>query len=250
MIVRKRSIVLCLMGVGLCLASTVWAGENVHWGYSGHEGPEFWGKLHPDFSHCSEGKNQAPINLTGMMDGDLSPLTVNYLPGGNEIINNGHTIKVDYSPGSTFTIDGHQYELKQFHFHTPSENWINDQSYPMEAHFVHTDKSGNIAVIALMFKAGDKNPELEKAWEAMPEKSEHNHKLAKTVNAKKLLPHALDYYRFNGSLTTPPCSEGVLWIVMKESVTASKEQIEKFSHAMPHPNNRPVQPKYARVVLK
>ena len=185
-----------------------------------------------------------------MIESELSPITINYQPGGKEIINNGHTIQVNYIPGSTITVNEHQFKLIQFHFHSPSENMIEDQSYPMEAHFVHSDKEGNLAVIALMFKTGDTNSELDKAWEAMPENPGDKNILSKIVDANIFLPNDRDYYRFNGSLTTPPCSEGVWWVVMKNIVTASKEQIDKFSHTMHHPNNRPVQRKNARMILK
>ena len=226
------------------------AGEKAHWGYSGHEGPEHWGELDPEYSLCSEGKNQSPVNLTGMIESDLPPITINYKSGGNEILNNGHTIQVNHNPGSTITVDGNEFELKQFHFHAPSENTIEGHSYPMEAHFVHADKQGNLAVIAVMFKAGEKNAELEKAWAHMPENAGEKRALPKSVDAKILLPHDRDYYRFNGSLTTPPCSEGVWWLVMKYFHTASKKQIDKFVHTMHHPNNRPVQPANARAILK
>ena len=247
---KKTSIFVSLIIVGLYLTSAAFAGEKVHWGYSGHEGPEYWGKLNPKYSPCSEGKNQSPINLTGMIEGELLPITVNYQAGGNEILNNGHTIQVNYMPGSTINVDGHQFELKQFHFHSPSENTIEDESYPMEAHFVHADQKGNLAVIALMFKTGAKNAELEKAWNQMPEKSDEKNVLPKHIDANILLPQSRDYYRFNGSLTTPPCSEGVWWLVIKQIATASKEQIEQFSHTMHHPNNRPVQPVNARIIIK
>jgi len=226
------------------------AAEKAHWGYSGNEGPEHWGKLDPEYSSCSEGKNQSPVNLTGMIESDLSPITINYQSGGNEILNNGHTIQVNYKPGSTITVDGHIFELKQFHFHSPSENTIGGHSYPMEAHFVHADKEGNLAVIAVMFKTGEKNAELEKAWEHMPENAGGKRALSKSIDANSLLPHDRDYYRFNGSLTTPPCSEGVWWLLMKYFDTASTEQIDKFTHTMVHPNNRPVQPLNARAILK
>jgi carbonic anhydrase len=247
---KKRIIGLLLIIVLLCVTSTILAGEKAHWGYSGHEGPEHWGKLDPKYSACSEGINQSPVNLTGMIESDLSPITINYQSGGNEILNNGHTIQVNYKPGSTITVNGHEFELKQFHFHSPSENTIEGHSYPMEAHFVHTDKEGNLAVIAVMFKTGKKNVELEKAWAHMPENTGDKNKLSKIVDARSLFPHNPDYYRFNGSLTTPPCSEGVWWLVMKYFGTASKEQIDKFIHTMGHPNNRPVQSINARVILK
>ena len=247
---QKKGFGLSLILVGLCMSSMVWAGEKAHWGYSGHEGPEHWGELDPKYAICSEGKNQSPINLTGMIESDLSPIAINYKPGGNEVLNNGHSVQVNYMPGSAITVDGHTFELKQFHFHTPSENTIEGHSYPMEAHFVHADKEGNLAVIAVMFEVGEKNGELEKAWSHMPENSGEKYALPASVDANMLLPRDHDYYRFNGSLTTPPCSEGVWWLVMKSDSTVSKEQIDKFSHAMHHPNNRPVQPVNARVILK
>jgi len=120
----------------------------------------------------------------------------------------------------------------------------------MEAHFVHADSEGNLAVIAIMFKAGEKNAELEKAWTHMPENAGEKRALPMSIDANILLPHDHDYYRFNGSLTTPPCSEGVWWLLMKYFDTASKEQIDKFSRTMHHPNNRPVQPVNARAILK
>ncbi len=247
---KKLSIVTTLMFIALYLLSTASAEDQVHWGYSGNEGPEYWGKLDTKFGLCAEGKNQSPIDLTGMIEGELPPVIVNYKEGGNEIINNGHTIQVNYLPGSSIKLNGHQFELKQFHFHSPSENLIYGKSYPMEAHFVHADANGNLAVIALMFKVGEKNLEIEKAWSLMPEKSGDSKILPRKLRADNLLPQNRDFYRFNGSLTTPPCSEGVWWLVMKEPTSASKDQIEKFSHTVNHPNNRPVQPINARIVIK
>ena len=246
----KRVIGLSLIIVGCCLASSVLAGENAAWGYTGLEGPEYWGELDATYLLCSEGKNQSPVNLTGMIESDLPPIAINYQSGGNEILNNGHTIQVNYNPGSAITVNEHEFELKQFHFHAPSENTIEGHSYPMEVHFVHADKDGNLAVIAVMFKAGEKNAELEKAWAHMPENEGEKVALPKSVDANILLPHDHDYYRFSGSLTTPPCSEGVWWLVMKYFDTASKEQIDRFTHTMHHPNNRPVQPANARSILK
>ena len=232
------------------MTSIAIAAEKAHWGYTGHAGPENWGELDPKFSSCSEGRNQSPVNLTAMIESDLSPITISYQAGGNEVVNNGHTIQVNYKPGSMITVNGHEFELKQFHFHSPSENFIEGHSYPMEAHFVHADRDGNLAVIAVMFKAGEKNTELEKAWAHMPENAGGKGALPISINAGFLLPHNHDYYRFNGSLTTPPCSEGVWWLVMKYYQSASKEQIEKFARMMHHPNNRPLQPINARIILK
>ena len=247
---KRRDMMLTLALIVLTVTTVAWAADMPHWGYSGHEGPEHWGELDPSYGTCSQGKNQSPIDLTGMIESDLSPIAFAYQPGGGEVLNNGHTIQVNYAPGSTITVDGHVFELKQFHFHSPSENTIEGHSYPLEAHFVHADPDGNLAVVALMFQAGEMNAELEKAWSHMPGMAGEKMMLPAAVDAAALLPHNRDYYRFNGSLTTPPCSEGVWWLVLKYYVTASEGEIEKFSHAMHHPNNRPVQPKNARPVLK
>ena len=229
---------------------TAYAGEKTHWGYSGHGGPEHWGELDPSFSLCSAGKNQSPINLTGFIKGKLKPISFNYATGGNEILNNGHTIQVNYMPGSSIIVDDRSFELKQFHFHTPSENTIEGQSYPLEAHFVHADKNGNLAVLAVWYKEGRQNQELKKAWDHMPLHAGKKYALPTSLDALAMLPDQHGYYRFNGSLTTPPCSEGVRWLVMKYYDTVSKEQIEKFTKAMHGPTNRPVQPINARIIVK
>ena len=243
---KKLSIVTFVIAI----FSAAYAGQATHWGYAGAEGPEHWGKLDPKFSACSTGKNQSPINLTGFIESDLKPVGIHYEVGGKEIINNGHSIQVNYTPGSKLSVDGHEFELKQYHFHAPSENHINGKSYPMEAHLVHADENDNLAVIAVMFVEGKANQSIANAWPHMPEKASEKRSLSSAVSAEGILPSSQDYYRFNGSLTTPPCSEGVWWLVMKEPVTASKEQIEKFSQVMGHPNNRPLQPLNARPVLK
>ena len=247
---RKLCVGISLLVLCLVITSPVGAGENARWGYSGSEGPAYWGELDPKYAACKDGKNQSPLDLTGMVASDLSPLTIDYRAGGYEILNNGHAIQVNYEAGSSLTVEGHQFELKQFHFHHPSENWIDGQSFPMEAHFVHADADGNLAVIALMFTAGENNPELEKAWARMPGDSGQKAGLTQRMDAKRLLPSNPDYYRFNGSLTTPPCSEGVWWLVMKAYNSASKAQIEKFADTLHHPNNRPIQPVNARPILK
>jgi len=238
---------------GILLTSLVGCdsgGGGTHWGYSGAAGPANWGGLCPEFSACSAGKNQSPINLTGFIGSDLKPIGIHYRIGGNEILNNGHTVQVNYAPGSKISVDGQEFELKQFHFHAPSENLINGMSYPMEAHLVHADNAGNLAVIAVMFVEGKTNESLAQGWAVLPEKAGDNNRLSPGIWAEGILPSNRDYYRYNGSLTTPPCTEGVRWLVMKEPVSASKDQVEKFAHVMHHPNNRPVQAVNARPVLK
>ncbi|MFT5700999.1 MAG: carbonic anhydrase [Desulforhopalus sp.] len=247
---KTRIVLTSVALVGILGSTLTFAAEKVHWGYTGETAPANWGKLAPEFSICASGKNQSPINLTGMVEGELPPLTVAYKVGGNEVVNNGHTIQVNYVPGSTISVNNATYELKQFHFHSPSENNIENTSYPMEAHFVHADKDGNLAVVAVMYETGKHNTELEKAWELMPVNTDGKQALMTEVDANVLLPANRDYYRFNGSLTTPPCSEGVKWFVLKTVDTASKEQIGKFAHTIHHDNNRPIQPVNARLIIQ
>jgi carbonic anhydrase len=233
-----------------CASMTHHSDQNTHWSYSGHEGPAYWGSLDPKYSICATGVNQSPIDLTKFIDSDLSPLGLAYKSGGYEVINNGHTIQVNYQPGSSLAIDGYIYNLKQFHFHSPSENHINGKSYPMEAHLVHADKDGNLAVIGVMFEEGDENKTLKEIGWKKPFITGSKKELPFNVSADDILPANQDYYRFNGSLTTPPCSEGVLWLVMKQPITASKEQIVQFSNIMQQSTNRPIQSINARAVLE
>ncbi len=233
-----------------CASTTQHPRDNNHWSYTGHDGPENWGTLNPKFSTCDKGVNQSPINLAGFIESDLPPLYLVYESGGHEILNNGHTIQVNYQPGSWFRMDNRVYELKQFHFHSPSENHISGKSYPMEVHLVHADTEGNLAVVAVMFEEGSENETLKKIWSKMPEVAENKNDLPSIVSVDGILPVNRDYYRFNGSLTTPPCSEGVLWLVMKQTVTLTKGQISQFTNVMHQPTNRPVQAVNARPILE
>lgn len=237
----------------MALSATAYAagehpGHGTHWGYQGDVGPAAWTKLNPEFSACA-GKNQSPIDVAGTVDAQMKPVTFNYKPGGTEIVNNGHTIQVNYEAGNSISMDGIQFELKQFHFHSPSENQINGKSFPLEAHLVHADKNGALAVVSVVFDLGKANPTVGAAWLKMPT-AEGNAALPTKVSASALLPANRDYYRYNGSLTTPPCTEGVRWVVMKHPMTISKEQLEAFKTTLGFDNNRPVQPVNARPVLR
>jgi len=220
------------------------------WGYTGHNSPESWGQLSEKYHQCSDGLNQSPINIThSISDPNHAPLNLDYKKGSTEVINNGHSIQVNVEPGDTLVVDGKTFELKQFHFHSPSENHINGKAFPLEAHFVHLDKDGNIAVVAVMFVEGAKNKDLAKIWKVMP-KTEGKVPLKIKDIAANLIPAKQHYYRFNGSLTTPPCTEGVRWFVIEKPLSISKEQIETFQHIMHHPNNRPIQPLDARIIVE
>ncbi len=221
-----------------------------HWGYEGAYAPLHWGDLEPEYFMCKEGINQSPVDITDTRAVEKKHIGFRYFIGGDDVIFNEHAVQVNYRPGSFVTIDGHTFELKQFHFHTPSEHTVNGKYYPMEAHFVHADKAGNLAVLALMFKEGAENPEISKILEVLSPKAGVDKKLLHPASASALMPMDVDYYRYNGSLTTPPCSEGVVWIVFKKTVTASPAQIRRFYDEIGHSNNRPVQPINARVILR
>jgi len=231
-------------------AAPLFASEAPHWGYEGEMGPQQWGTLSPEFGACSAGKNQSPVNLNSFTDGDLDGFEQAYKSGPAVVENNGHTVQVNIQPGSYITLDDTRFELKQFHFHSPSENQIDGKSFPLEAHLVHQDEEGNLAVVAVMFDSGKKNQLISDAWEQMPTKAGESKELANPVNAQGLLPSSQEYYRFNGSLTTPPCTEGVRWLVMKSPMELSEQQLSQFTDAVHTPNNRPVQPINARLVVE
>ena len=235
--------------LALTVTSSASETKKAHWGYEGVGSPEKWSELKPEFHTCKDGVNQSPIDLKDFVDAKLPALTFNYNSSSTEILNNGHSVQVNIASSSTVEIDGIKFELKQFHFHTPSENNINGKSFPLEAHFVHASKEGELAVVALMFEEGEENKMLSQLWAKMPTKSGDKIEL-KIADVTTLLPKDRDYYRFNGSLTTPPCTEGVRWLVMKKSTTISKSQIEKFAKVMGHPNNRPMQDTNARIVVE
>ncbi|GAB1621248.1 carbonic anhydrase family protein [Agarivorans albus] len=247
---NKQQLKSVMISAVLGFSGSVLAQGNGHWGYSGHQGPEHWGELAPEFSLCASGKNQSPINIAGTTKGELPTLALSYKAAGSEVINNGHTIQVNYQPGSNISLAGHSFELKQFHFHSPSENTLKGKSFPLEAHFVHADEDGHLAVVAVMFEQGDENQELAKAWAQMPKHAGEQAALLDPVDGLALWPKSHEYYRFNGSLTTPPCSEGVTWLVLKKPVSASEQQIRDFTAVMKHPNNRPVQAVNARVIVE
>ena len=202
------------------------------------------------FKLCGSGKNQSPIDIKSQFDVDLPPIAFDYKGAAKRVVNNGHTIQVDIANGSQITLDNKVFKLKQFHFHTPSENTINGAHFPLEMHFVHRNSEGKIyAVVAMMFKEGDENPILQRIWNQMPAKAGQKVKIKTKLPYVEFIPKNQDYYRFNGSFTTPPCTEGVRWVMLKEVLTASKAQIKQFLDVMGHPNNRNIQETRARIIV-
>lgn len=220
------------------------------WNYAGETGPEQWGQLDPAYSLCAQGASQSPVNLSGLIEAELEPLKFDYTGLATKIQNNGHSVQATYSAGSFLTVGGTVYELKQIHFHAPSEHLIEGKQFPLEAHFVHAATDGQTAVLSVLYNLGEEHPELKKLWQQMPADVGPEVGMAAQVRAEKLLPESRDYYRLSGSLTTPPCTEGVLWLILKNQGTVAAAQVKQFSEVMGHANNRPAQPLKARAALQ
>ena len=248
---KLRTIVMGnLLNSALLIAS---GHSGTHWGYTGHSSPSNWGELSEDYKMCKIGSSQSPINISYdniVETSGLDKINFHYNADSSSVLNNGHSIQVNVNNGSSIHIDGINFELKQFHFHTPSENEINGKSFPLEAHFVHVSQDGKIAVVAVLFEYGRYNYTLGKIWNKMPYKVGKSKDLTiSDSHIRMLLPRDKSYYRFNGSLTTPPCSEGVRWFVFKNYMKISESQVEEFLNIMHHKNNRPTQPINARKVM-
>jgi len=245
------------------------AGIKVKWGYTGNIGPERWGLLSNDFAACSVGKEQSPINIV-TQEPLISPsLSIHYTPSplyvlddgatdlligqDHVLVNTGHGVQVNFHADTheTIMINNKSYRLVQFHFHSPSENLLNKQSFPLEIHFVHQSDDGHVAVIGVFVKAGDSNPALQTIVSALPVEEGVEKTIANTtINPADLLPATNAYYSFNGSLTTPPCTEGLQWIVLQTPIVASPAQIAIIRKESGGMNARPVQPLNHRKIYR
>jgi carbonic anhydrase len=220
------------------------------WDYGESKGPTHWGDLKPEFAPCKNGHRQSPIDILNPQKADLPPIQFDYKPSALHIIDNGHTVMINYGPGSFMAVAGKKYALKQFHFHRPSEEKINGKGYEMVVHLVHADQDGKLAVVAVLLQKGADNPVVHELWNDLPkEKEKEESPDSVQIDIAGLLPVDHGYYTFPGSLTTPPCSEDVAWFVLKRPVTVSAAEIEQFSKLYQH-NARPTQPLYDRVVLE
>lgn len=223
---------------------------EVHWTYEGENGPQSWGKLKPEFNLCALGKRQSPISIedNNTLQGPAEPIRFNYTASSASVVNNGHTIQVDVQGDNSITVRGANYRLLQFHFHTPSEEQVNYKRYPMVAHLVHKNAEGQLAVVAVLLDTGAENPLVEKVWTYMPlDAGDRVRMPAEMLNLNELLPADQRYYQFIGSLTTPPCTEGVLWMVLKSPMQISKNQFRMFTQLYSN-NARPLQPTNGRPV--
>jgi len=216
----------------------------VHWDYEGEMGPENWGK---EFPTCGKGKSQSPLNIKGPFEKVRYTVVPDYKPGPLKILNNGHTIQVNVTPGSKIRIDGKAFDLLQFHFHRPSEEHINGKPSAMVIHFVHKNESGELAVLGVLLQEGNENPGIKTLWSYAPPKE--GPEVAPdnvAFNPTNLLPREMEFFHYDGSLTTPPCTEKVKFYILKSQVNISKEQVTQFPFKM---NARPVQPLNDRKIL-
>lgn len=245
-LIAATSLALAL-GTGYALAA---GGHGPHWTYQGHEGPDHWGDLAADFGTCKLGKHQSPIDIktSEAKKGDLKPIEFHYQKMSNpEVLNNGHTIQVNYAPGSHAVIGGKKYNLLQFHLHAPSEEAIDGKRADMVAHLVHKSDDGKLAVVGVMMNKGAANGAMNVLTSAIPA-TEGKQMAQGEINAADLLPTDQAYWNFPGSLTTPPCSEGVNWNVMKNPVTISAEQHAAYTKVYPN-TARPLQPVNDRAIV-
>ena len=219
-----------------------------HWTYEGDHGPSHWGGLEADFRTCQIGKYQSPIDIHGAKAADLPAIVFSYQPSPLKLVDNGHTVQVTYAPGSFITVGDQRYELQQFHFHHPAEEKVEGKSFPLVAHLVHKNNEGKLAVVAVLLTEGKANDSIGNIWKYLP--AEEGKEVAPegaSVDVGALLPATRGYFTFAGSLTTPPCTEGVTWFVLQTPVPVSSEQVAAFAKKYPN-NARPVQPLNGRAV--
>lgn len=245
--IKKISLSLILTTTLLLTQQSSFAGGGTHWGYTGHEGPQDWGALDPDYHICQSGREQSPININRSTQSSSKPIHFWYSSEPDNIVNNGHTIQVNMEEGSRIKLNGKIYELLQFHFHSPSEHQINGKHAAMVIHFVHQAEDGQLGVIGLLLDKGPSNQIITQLWQHIPKHHGDEVPLPSMIDIKRLLPVNRAYYNYRGSLTTPPCSEGVNWVVLKGRASVSQQQISKFTRIF-RKSVRPVQPIHHRTV--
>ena len=221
------------------------------WSYDGANGPEHWGDLDPEYAACQTGKQQSPIDIRNAEKTELPAIRFEYKSGLLKIINNGYTaVRVNYTPGNgnLLIVGDKRYELTQFHFHHPSEEYIHGKPFDMVAHLMHEASDGKVAAVAVLLKAGSANSTVGQLWEHMSKTPGKEEVIAGVeVNPAGLLPRDTSYYTYMGSLTAPPCTEGVTWFVLRTPMEISAEEIGAFAALYPH-DVRPLQPLNGRVV--
>ncbi len=243
---RLNSYIFTLVILPVLLNFSIKAQE---WSYSGENGPANWASIAAEYQNCSNGERQSPINIVPNLNGNLQPLVIRYQDNGAEVSNNGNSVHISFEPRSELAIGINRYQLSQVNLHTPSEHQITGQGYGMEAQLIHTDSEGKILILAILYEVGNENKQLNNALSVLPQASQAN-TLISALNSETFLPENLDYFRYVGSLTTPPCLESLTWIILKTPAEISQEQVDSLRNVITNENNRPVQPINGRVVVE
>jgi carbonic anhydrase len=244
---KPRQVAMTTPGATRKPADTAGATNHPNWSYEGDAGPERWAQLSPEFAACAKGSRQSPIDIRDGIAVQLDPVQFDYRASSFKVIDNGHTVQVNVQPGNFIDVTGRRYELQQFHFHRPSEERINGRQFDMVVHLVHKDAEGRLAVIAVLLDRGSVQPVVQSVWNNLPLEKGEEVPARVQIDLNALLPTERSYYTYMGSLTTPPCSEGVLWMVMQQPVGIAPEQIGVFSRMYPM-NARPVQASAGRMI--
>lgn len=245
-LLQKMTVGSMALGAGLAPWREFARAEDAHWSYEGPEGPAHWGALGPDFAACAKGQRQSPIDLASADLATAPRLDVAWQPFAGTVENNGHTLQVAANPATpnTLSLDGKSYAFLQFHFHHPSEHAVAGGHWPLEVHLVHKSEAGDLAVLGILFRPGRENSALGNMLARAP-RSRGKTALEKPVDLTQFLPASAATYRYAGSLTTPPCSEIVSWIVFRDPIEAGIGQLESFARLFPM-NARPLQPSFQR----
>jgi carbonic anhydrase len=228
--------------IALLLSACAGSATPPHWTYEGEEGPAHWGEIDPSFAACGTGKSQYPIDVANPLEQDLTNISFHYQPSKVNILNNGHTVQVNYDAGSYIELDNSRYDVVQFHYHAPSEHTLDGESFPAELHIVHRNADGNLAVVGVLLKEGSENAAYQPFIRNLPVEKTDPKDAGVTINAIDLLPPVEMTFRYSGSLTTPPCTEGVNWLLMTTPFELSAQQLIALDSLFEGGNNRPVQP--------
>lgn len=223
------------------------APDHADWDYVGVDGPESWGRLKPEFSKCSSGIRQSPIDIRDGIQVDLDPVQFDYKPSNFTVVDTRRTVQVNLGTGNSIEVMGRRYDLIQFHFHRPSEEWIDGKRFDMVVHLVHKDTEGRLAVVAVLLERGSALSVIQSVWSNLPLEKGEEVSARALLDLREMLPAERGYFTYMGSLTTPPCSEGVLWMVMRKPVPVSAEQIGIFARLYPM-NARPIQSAGRRLI--
>ncbi|HWH73497.1 MAG TPA: carbonic anhydrase family protein, partial [Methylibium sp.] len=217
------------------------------WSYEGENGPQAWARLDAAHAACGSGQRQSPIDIRDGIAVDLEAIRFDYQPGAFSVIDTGRTVQVDVAPGSTLAVGGRRYELQQFQFHRPSEERIDGRQFAMGLHLVHRSEDGRLAIVAVLLDEGPAHPAVQLVWNHLPLEKHERQTASVPLDPAALLPPERRYYTYMGSLTTPPCTEGVLWLVMQQPATLSPAQQAIFARLYPM-NARPLQATAGRLI--